>query len=145
SAVASAASLLELLGHDDPALNALALAAAAIETLTGGVIETRDDRAVAPLKEGPTGWAVRAGGILSGPVPLLLRAIGRRSLSARRAAALSALAGSVFTRFGWIAAGRASAKDPAVPLRLDPGAVGAAQKFLQPADGSALAGSNGKT
>ena len=48
----------------------------------------------------------RAGGVLSGPVPLLLRTLGARSPGMRRAAALSALAGSVITRLAWIAAGR---------------------------------------
>ena len=133
SAVASAVSVLELLGHDDQALNALGLAAAAVETVTGAAIEMRSAPGLTPLKVGPSGWAVRAGGVLSGPVPLALRAIGRRSSSARRVAALSAIAGSILTRFGWIAAGRASAHDSAVAMQLNPDAADAARRFLQAA------------
>jgi hypothetical protein len=48
-------------------------------------------------------------------VPLLLRLLGRR-----KAAAVAALAGSLVTRYGWVAAGRESARDPRVPLELEP-------------------------
>jgi hypothetical protein len=98
-----------LIGHDEPALNDLALGAAAVETLIGASIETRQERALAPLREGMSGWVIRAGGILSGPVPLLLRAATRQR-SWRIAASVAALAGSLLTRVGWIAAGRTSAQ-----------------------------------
>jgi hypothetical protein len=45
-------------------------------------------------------------------VALALRVAGRRNPAVRRAAALSALAGSLLTRFGWVAARHASARDP---------------------------------
>lgn len=109
SGVASAVAILTLMGHDEPALNDLAMGAAAVETLIGASIETRDERALTPLREGPSGWVVRLGGILSGPVPLLLRAATRRR-SWRTVASVAALAGSLLTRVGWIAAGRASAR-----------------------------------
>jgi formate-dependent nitrite reductase membrane component NrfD len=109
SGVASAAALLTLMGHDEPALNDLAVGAAAIETLIGAAIETRDEPALAPLREGASGWVIRVGGILSGPVPLLLRAATRQR-SWRVVASVAALAGSLLTRVGWIAAGRASAR-----------------------------------
>ena len=115
SGVGSAVALLELLGHDDDALNVLGIAAAAVETLAGALIETRASDAQAPLKEGASGWVTRAGGILSGPVALLCRTAGTRSPALRRTGALAALAGSLLTRLGWIAAGRASA-DTSVDL-----------------------------
>ena len=114
SGLGAAVSLLELLGHDHPALNRLGIAAALAEIGTGVVQELDDDPAHAPLKEGSSGALVRAGGVLSGPVPLLLRLFG-----ARKAAAVAAIAGSLLTRYGWVAAGHESARDPAVPLGLD--------------------------
>lgn len=114
SGLGAAVSLLELLGHDHPALNRLGIAAALAEIGTGVVHELDDDPAHAPLKQGSSGALVRAGGVLSGPIPLLLRLFG-----ARKAAALAAIAGSVLTRYGWVAAGHESARDPAVPLGLD--------------------------
>lgn len=117
SGLASAVALLTLMGHDDPALNDVAIAAAAVETLIGARIESRRSRALEPLKRGPSGWVIRVGGVLSGPVPLLCRTLGGRSPAWRRVASAAALAGSVLTRLGWIAAGRASADDPSVPLR----------------------------
>ena len=118
SGMASAVAILELLGHDDAALQQLGIAAAAIETATGVVIELRGSEAMAPLHDGVSGALTRTGGILSGPVPLICRALGRRHAAFRRLAGLSALAGSLITRLAWIAAGRASAADPAVPLAL---------------------------
>ncbi len=115
SGLGAAVSLLELLGHDHPALNRLGVAAALAEIATGVVHELDDHPAHAPLKEGSSGALVRAGGVLSGPVPLLLRLFG-----ARKAAAVAAIAGSLITRYGWVAAGRESARDPRVPLGLDP-------------------------
>jgi formate-dependent nitrite reductase membrane component NrfD len=108
SGMGSAAALLTLMGHDERPLDDIAIAAAAAETLIGAVIETRETPGMAPLKRGASGAIIRLGGVLSGPVPLLCRTAGR-SRSWRRAASISALLGSVLTRIGWIAAGRASA------------------------------------
>ena len=49
------------------------IAAAAAETMIGAQIEIRSNRVLAPLKDGKSGLLTRAGGLLSGPVPLLLR------------------------------------------------------------------------
>jgi formate-dependent nitrite reductase membrane component NrfD len=100
SALASAASLLELLGHDDTALAALASVAAAAETGIGWRIEAR----------GGVDVTTRIGGIFSGPLPLILRLLGTRSRNAREAAAASALLGSLITRIAWIEAGKKSAE-----------------------------------
>jgi len=112
SALASATALLTLRGHDEPALNALGLAAAAFETYTGVEIESCDDIESEPLRHGPTGLTTRIGGFFSGPLPLALRLLGIRSKRARRAASASALLGSLITRIAWIEAGKASAADP---------------------------------
>ncbi|HEX3070013.1 MAG TPA: NrfD/PsrC family molybdoenzyme membrane anchor subunit [Thermoanaerobaculia bacterium] len=112
SALASATAVLELRGHEERALNILGLAAAIAETSMG--VEIESDRAIAsePLRHGPTGATIRIGGFFSGPLPLALRLLGIRSKRARRAAAASALLGSLITRLAWIEAGKASAKDP---------------------------------
>jgi formate-dependent nitrite reductase membrane component NrfD len=112
SGVASAISILQLRGHDQKALNKLGIAAAAFETLVGFAIERRKDRESEPLRVA----MIRAAGLLSGPVPLFLRLVGR-SRRSRRAAAISTLIGSMCTRVAWVAAGRASTRDPRVALR----------------------------
>ncbi|HZR24191.1 MAG TPA: NrfD/PsrC family molybdoenzyme membrane anchor subunit [Vicinamibacterales bacterium] len=109
SGMAAAAATLTLMGHDEPALNDIALGAAAIETLIGAAIESRDDPRLAPLRQGASGWTIRAGGVLSGPVPLVIRA-ATRNRTWRSVASIAALAGSLLTRLGWIAAGRVSAR-----------------------------------
>jgi hypothetical protein len=107
SGMASAAALLTLMGHDELALNRIAMGAAAVETAIGASIELLRSAASEPLRSGPSGWVTRAGGVLSGPVPLICRAAGTSRL--RRVASLAALTGSLLTRIGWILAGRASA------------------------------------
>lgn len=116
SALGSAASLLELRGNDAPALRALAIGAAAVETATGFVIEDTRDRAAEPLRIGTTGSVARLGGTLAGPVALGLRLLGRRSKKMNRLAAVAALAGSLLTRFEWVEAGRESARKSAAAL-----------------------------
>ena len=121
SGLASAVSLLELMGHEDsPALNALGALAAVFESLEGLNIEMEMDRVNDPLKRGVSGAITRAGGVLSGPIPLLLRVAAAVSGSRemRRAAALTTLAGALLTRFAWLRAGHASARDPRLPLEL---------------------------
>jgi hypothetical protein len=112
SSLGSAASLLEIAGHRHRALHSLALASAAVETAIAFDLERRSDRVNAPLREGASGALVRAGGLLSGPVPLALRLIGGRSMGWRQAAGICAVAGSILSRFGWVRAGAASADDP---------------------------------
>jgi formate-dependent nitrite reductase membrane component NrfD len=113
SAMGAAVSILELLGHRDAALNRLGIGAAAVETAIGISLEGRDDPALASLKGGWSGQVTRLGGLLSGPLPLALRVLGGRSARVRQAAAVCALAGSILTRVGWLAAGRRSAAEPA--------------------------------
>jgi hypothetical protein len=124
SGVQGACSLLELLGHDDSrALNILGILASVWETIEGVHLETRRERELLPLKQGTSGWITRAGGLLSGPLPLGLRLLStmlgtRASRRARRWASLSGVAGSLLTRYGWIAAGHASARNWRLPLEI---------------------------
>jgi hypothetical protein len=121
SGLNSAVSLLEVAGHDESrALNLLGIAASCYEVAEGVLLESKRHRINEPLRKGGSGAMVRAGGVLSGPVPLALRLAyavsGNKKL--RRAAAWSSIAGSLLTRFGWVQAGRASARDHRIPLEL---------------------------
>src|SRR5204862_2047287 len=64
------------------------------------------------LLTGPHGHVTRIGGVLSGPLPLLLRVLVAHSFGWRTAAALSTITGSALTRLGWVAAGRHDARRP---------------------------------
>jgi len=124
SGVSAAVGMLELMGHrKSRALQALGLGAAIFECWEGLRIEGRQQHYLDPLKHGPSGWLTRAGGVLSGPVPLLLRAAAslrkeNRAGGLRRWAAMSAIAGSLVTRIAWIQAGHASARDWRQPLEI---------------------------
>ncbi len=116
SGVGASVGLLELMGHRSPALQALGMGAALTETVMGASIELNPDPAVAPLKHGPSGWLIRLGGVLSGPIPLMLRTISlfsKRSRAAklRKYAAVSSVVGSAVTRAAWIHAGHTSARE----------------------------------
>jgi hypothetical protein len=119
SGLASAVAILELIGHRDRALRHLGIAAAAVETGAGAALELSRGEASRPLKRGTSGWITRAGGLLSGPVPMWLRArTDTPSPAMRRVAAAITLTGALLTRIGWWKAGTASANDPKVPLQL---------------------------
>ena len=109
SSLGAAASALELCGHRLPSLNRLAIAAALTETLIGVLLEWRRDQPASALGRGASAVATRLGDLLSGPVPLALRLASGMWPAGRMVAAVSAIAGSVFTRYGWIEAGRRSA------------------------------------
>jgi hypothetical protein len=124
SGVQAACSLLEIAGHrDSSALNMLGMMSTAWETYEGVHLETRQERELRPLKRGSSGWITRAGGVLSGPLPLALRAVaafsgGKRSRNIRKWAALCGIAGSLLTRYGWVQAGHASARNWQIPLEV---------------------------
>ncbi len=124
SGLGSAVGMLELMGHDDnQPLLALGISAALVECAIGAAIERSANPADEPLKRGSSGWVVRMGGILSGPIAFLLRAgssvAGRKTgRRLRRAAAVCSVAGSLLTRAGWVAAGNASSQDNRIPLGL---------------------------
>ena len=104
----SAAALLELLGHRTAPLNAIGLFAAAVET--GLLIWLSVDKygvADRAIHEHQSGWLIRIGEVLTGPLPLVLRFFGAIPL-----AAISFLIGALISRFGWIAVGKVSGRDP---------------------------------
>src|SRR5437667_3794149 len=123
SGLAASVGLLELMGHRrGRALQMLGLGAAVFECWEGWRLESRNSSAPEPLQHGSSGGIIRAGGILSGPLPLALRAAsmlsGGNSTELRKWAAMSAIAGSLLTRIGWIHAGHVSAQDWREPLRI---------------------------
>ncbi len=123
SGLGAAVGILELMGHrKSGALQALGMGAAIFETWEGLRIEGRAHSHLDPLKHGTSGWITRTGGVLSGPLPLALRAASffggtKRSQALRRWAAVSSVAGSLITRFAWIYAGHVSARNWQLPLQ----------------------------
>ncbi|MGZ7080726.1 MAG: NrfD/PsrC family molybdoenzyme membrane anchor subunit [Thermoanaerobaculia bacterium] len=94
SGLAAAASLLELMGHRERALHAIATGATIVETATG-------------TRTATTGTNImRIAKLVSGPIPIALRLLGTRN--ARKAAAVATLLGSLLTRIAWVEAGRKS-------------------------------------
>jgi len=122
SGLAAAVGMLELMGHQKSrALQMLGIGAALFEVWEGWRLESRSLAGLDPLKHGLSGSITRAGGILSGPVPIGLRALSLATGSSklRRWAAISAVAGSLITRFAWIQAGHVSARDWREPLGIE--------------------------
>lgn len=104
----SSAALLELLGHHIRALDAIGFLAAAVETvLAFSLLIIRHGPADRALHEGSSGWLIQSAEILTGPLPLVLRAFTPFPL-----AACSFLIGSLASRFGWILAGKIAGRDP---------------------------------
>lgn len=127
SGMAAGVSAIQLMGHEqNRSLNMLGIAASLGESLEGVKVETSFKPSSEPLKKGVSGVITRLGGVLSGPLPLALRlaavfANERRAKQLVRAASAATLAGSLFTRIGWIRAGHASARDYRLPLQIAPG------------------------
>jgi hypothetical protein len=134
SGLQSGVSMLELLGHSESrALNLLGIGSALWESWEGVHLETRSEAALKPLKRGGSGWMTRAGGVMSGPLPLVLRLIAGFSgnpRSIRRWAAACGIAGSLLTRYGWMRAGHSSAKDWRLPLDVPPESTAQAERQL---------------
>ncbi len=104
----SAAALLELLGHRIPALNFLGFYAAGVETvLLIWLSANKHGVADRAIHEHGSGWLIRIGEILNGPLALVLRFFGLVPF-----AAISFLIGALVSRFGWIAVGKVSGADP---------------------------------
>ena len=104
----SAAALLELLGHRIAPLNAIGLFAAAVESvLLIWLSINKHGVADRAIHQHGSGWLIRVGEIFTGPIPLVLRLIGAIPL-----AAISFLVGALVSRFGWMAVGKISARDP---------------------------------
>lgn len=103
-----AVALLLLSGFQMRPLFLLFILTAIIETLLWIWLEIdKHGAADRALHAGRSGWLIRAGEFLCGPLPLVL---GLTNLLP--GAALSFLLGALCSRFGWISAGRVSGKDP---------------------------------
>jgi hypothetical protein len=104
----SAAALLELLGHRIAPLNAIGFFAAAVESaLLVWLTIDKHGAADRAIHEHASGWLIRIGEILTGPLALVLRLFGLVPF-----AAISFLIGALISRFGWIAVGKVSGSDP---------------------------------
>jgi polysulfide reductase-like protein len=104
----SAAALLELLGHRIAALNFLGFYAATVETaLLIWLSVNKHGDADRAIHEHRSGWLIRIGEILNGPLALVLRFFGLVPF-----AAISFLLGALVSRLGWIAVGKVSGSDP---------------------------------
>jgi polysulfide reductase-like protein len=104
----SAAAMLELLGHRIPALNFLGFYAAGVESaLLIWLSVAKHGAADRAIHEHASGWLIRIGEVLNGPLALVFRLFGLIPF-----AAISFLTGSLVSRFGWIAVGKVSGADP---------------------------------
>jgi hypothetical protein len=104
----SAAGLLELLGYRIPTLNFLGFYAAGIETaLLVWLSINKHGPADRAIHEHGSGWVIRIGELLNGPLALVLRFFGLVPF-----AAVSFLLGALISRIGWIAVGKVSGADP---------------------------------
>ncbi|HEY1659224.1 MAG TPA: NrfD/PsrC family molybdoenzyme membrane anchor subunit [Candidatus Sulfotelmatobacter sp.] len=117
SAFGSAGAVLELCGFLIPATKFLGLAAAVIETLLGIYFELGRSPVNAPLHHGKSGIAFRIAGLMAGPATLVLR-LTSHAPPVRDAAAICFLCGALLSRYAWIWAGPASAKNPEVLFQI---------------------------
>ncbi len=112
----SAAAILELLGLRLAALNAIAMTVAAVETGIGVWMEIGRQGATArAIHEGTPGRLLRVAALLTGPVPLIFRIFDFVPM-----AGVCFLVGAVSSRYGWILAGRVSARDPEATIASHP-------------------------
>jgi len=104
----SAAAVLELLGHRIAALNFLGFYTAGVETvLLIWLSVNKHGAADRAIHEHSSGWLIRIGEVLNGPLALAFRFFGFISL-----AAISFLIGALVSRIGWIGVGKVSGSDP---------------------------------
>jgi Polysulphide reductase, NrfD len=112
SGLGCSAAILELVGFLIPATQILGFAASGIETVIEIFLEVRKRPVDAPLHHGRSGTTLRIAGLLEGPAALLLRVFWGSVPAGRYAAATCFLIGALLSRYAWIWAGRASARDP---------------------------------
>ena len=103
-----AAGALELLGHRIAPINAIGFFASAVESaLLVWLKIGKHGAADRAIHEHASGWLIRIGEILTGPLALVLRLFGFVPF-----AAISFLIGALISRFGWIVVGKVSGSDP---------------------------------
>jgi hypothetical protein len=91
-----------------PVLNFIGFYAAGVETaLLIWLSVDKHGAADRAIHEHGSGWLIRIGEILTGPLAIVLRLLGQVPL-----AALSFLIGALVSRVGWIAVGKVSGSDP---------------------------------
>jgi len=112
SGLGGSAAILELAGFMVPVTQALGFLAAGVETLLEARFLIRRRPVDAPLHQGRSGRMFLAAGLLEGPAALLLRLVLGGTPGGRWAAAVCFLLGALLSRYAWIWAGRASARDP---------------------------------
>jgi len=113
----SASAILELLGFHMAALQGIGITVSAVETGVGAWLEiARGDAEARALAQGESGLLMRAAGLCTGPATLVLRAVGWTEV-----AAACFLLGAVLSRYGWLHAGRVSARDPEETLAVQKG------------------------
>lgn len=112
SSLGATVSILELVGHQHAQLNLVGLIAAAMVSAAAARVELDRSGVSAVLTHGGVAWVTRSGDVLSGPLPFLLRLTAAIWPLTRTLAAIAAIAGSLLSRYGWMAAGRRSAADP---------------------------------
>lgn len=118
SGLGSSSGILELFGFLVPATQVLGFVASSFETLLGMFLELRRRPVDAPLHQGGSGWMLRMAGLVEGPASLLLRFVWGGTPRGRQAAAACFIVGALFNRYGWIWAGRASARNPQTLFQL---------------------------
>jgi hypothetical protein len=118
SGLGCSAGILELAGFLIPATQLIGFAAAGIETAVGGIIELQRNSVNEPLHHGRSGWTMRIGGALEGPVALFIRIYWGSLPMGREAAAICFLLGALLSRYAWIWAGHASAQNPETLFQL---------------------------
>jgi hypothetical protein len=94
------------------------LVTSGIETLSEIFLEVRRWPVDAPLHHGRSGATLRIAGLLEGPASLLLRAFLGLGSGGRYVAAACFIIGALLSRYAWISAGRASARDPRALFQL---------------------------
>jgi formate-dependent nitrite reductase membrane component NrfD len=117
-ALGSAAALLELAGFTIPATQFIGIVASTAEIVIAIVIELRGRYIDRPLREGAVGLLIRGAAVLAGPISLAIRVVGAHSAELRYIAASCFAVGALMTRYGWIAAGRVSSRDPQALFRI---------------------------
>lgn len=118
SGLGGAAGILELAGFLIPVTQVLGFASSGIETLLGAWFELHRPAVNRPLHEGRSAVMFRIAGVLAGPGALGLRIIWGSTSVGRYAAASCFIVGALISRYAWIWAGRASAKEPDVQFEL---------------------------